>query len=277
MITAWSTPGAALLTSALADYPYAEAIGAFVVAGVLMAVVGATGLFGRILDRIPPAIVAAMLAGILFPFALAAFAALSAAPEIVAPVLVAFVLAKRILARYAVLLALLAGVAAASVTGQLDFSGVRLAVAKPLLEVPAWSLSAIVGLALPLFIVTFGSQQAPGMGVLRAAGYKTNDRLLIGSTGLFSALLAPFGSHAINLAAITAAICTGEEAHPDPQRRYVAGLACGARFGTSARRSGASSSVSSPTRSCRGGRPAAPTSDRETELSIKCRRPHPAA
>ncbi len=99
MITAWSTPGAALLTSALADYPYAEAIGAFVVAGVLMAVVGATGLFGRILDRIPPAIVAATLAGILFPFALAAFAALSAAPEIVAPVLVAFVLAKRILAR----------------------------------------------------------------------------------------------------------------------------------------------------------------------------------
>ncbi len=188
MITAWSTPGAALLTSALADYPYAEAIGAFVVAGVLMAVVGATGLFGRILDRIPPAIVAATLAGILFPFALAAFAALSAAPEIVAPVLVAFVLAKRILARYAVLLALLAGVAAASVTGQLDFSGVRLAVAKPLLEVPAWSLSAIVGLALPLFIVTLGSQQAPGMGVLRAAGYKTNDRLLIGSTGLVSTL-----------------------------------------------------------------------------------------
>ncbi|GAA2677532.1 MULTISPECIES: benzoate/H(+) symporter BenE family transporter [Actinosynnema] len=226
VVTAFSTPGAALLVTTLDDHPYGAAIGAFALAGALMAVVGFTGLFGRLLAVIPAPIVSGVLAGVLFSFGADAFRALGTAPLVVGAVVVGYLVVKRFSARYAVLGGLLLGVPAALATGT-RLTAVSLEWARPEWTAPQFTLGAAVGIGVPLFVVTLASQNAPGLAVLRTSGYPTPDRLLIGATGVTSALLAPFGSHAINLAAITAAICTGEEAHPDPRRRYAAAVSCG--------------------------------------------------
>ncbi|GIF16236.1 benzoate membrane transport protein [Actinoplanes teichomyceticus] len=227
VITAWSTPGAALLVGSLGAYRYADAVGAFLFAALGMTVLGFSGLFGRILSRVPQGIISAMLAGILLPFALDAFRQLPGAPAIVLTVLAGYFLGRRLLPNYAVLLALGAGTAVAALGHDLHLGGVRPAVALPHLTVPTVNPSALASIGLPLLIVTMASQNAPGLAVLRGSGYRPDDRLLLTGTGLASVLLAPFGSHGINLAAITAAICTGEQAHPNPRLRYVAGAACG--------------------------------------------------
>ncbi|GIG56434.1 membrane protein [Longispora fulva] len=225
VITAWSTPGAALLVTSLGDHPYRAAVGAFLFSAVAMTVIGLTGVFGRLIDRIPKGIVSALLAGILLQFVLHAFQAVPGAPVLTVAVIVVFVLAKRLLSRYAVLVALLVGVAIAAAQGQLDgLSQVTAHVTRPEFTMPAFSLSAVISIGIPMLLVTSASQNAPGLGVLRASGYTPDDRKLLGGTGIVSVLLAPFGSHAVNLAAITAAICTGPEAHPDPRRRYTAGV-----------------------------------------------------
>ncbi|MCS0638173.1 benzoate/H(+) symporter BenE family transporter [Streptomyces sp. LP05-1] len=230
VITAWSTPGAALLVTSLGAYSYAEAIGAFVVTGVVIALVGLTGVFGRLMRQVPTAVVSAMLAGILFTFGVGAFASLKSAPWIAGAVLTAYLLGKRWLPRYAVLIALAAGVLASAATSRLDIQLHGVELARPVLTAPAFSVASLIGIAVPMILATLASQNAPGMAVLTASGYRPDDRLLIGSTGVVSTVLAPFGSHAVNLAAITAAICTGPEAHRDPERRYVAGVACGAFY-----------------------------------------------
>ena len=227
VITAWSTPGAALLVTSLANYSYGDAVGAFVLASVGLTVVGFSGVFGKLMARVPTAIVSAMLAGILFSFGTEAFHSLGVAPLVAAAVLVGYVVIKRFSARYAVLGGLVLGVLAAAAGGRLHLSGLRLELAAPEWTTPTFSLPAVIGISIPLFIVTMASQNAPGLAVLQAAGYRPHDRLLIGSTGLTSMVLAPFGCHALNLAAITAAICTNDEAHPDPKRRYPAGVFCG--------------------------------------------------
>lgn len=227
VITAFSTPGAAVLVGSLGDYSYPEAIGAFVVAGLAMALAGATGVFGRAMRRVPPGVVAAMLAGVLFSFGAGVFATLDTSPAPALGSLGTYFVVKRRSPRYAVACALLAAVAVAAVFPGIHVSAGELAPALPVFTMPAFSLGAVVGIAVPLAVVTMASQNAPGLAVLAASGYRPDDRVLIGATGLVSTALAPFGGHAINLAAITAAICTGEEAHPDKRRRYVAGLACG--------------------------------------------------
>ncbi|OIN98779.1 MAG: benzoate transporter [Desulfovibrionaceae bacterium CG1_02_65_16] len=230
VIVAWSTPGAALLAAGWASYPYPEAIGAFVFAAVAITICGATGLFGALMERIPGSVVAAMLAGILFRFGVEVFTALRATPLLVAPMIVVYLLMKRLLPRYAIVATLLAGLAAAATLGLLDFSLVDASLARPELTVPTFSLGALIGLGVPLFLVTMTGQNATGLGVLRTAGYRTPGGPLVAATGIVSVLLAPFGSHGINLSAITAAICTGPEAHGDPDKRYVAGVACGAAY-----------------------------------------------
>ncbi|MGY5129419.1 benzoate/H(+) symporter BenE family transporter [Streptomyces nigrescens] len=230
VITAWSTPGAALLVTSLGAYSYAEAIGAFIVTGLVITLVGLTGVFGWLMRQVPTAVVSAMLAGILFSFGTGVFTSLKTAPVIAGSVLVAYLLAKRWLPRYAVLVALAAGVAASAVSSRLHIQLDRIELAKPVLTTPEFSLASLIGIAVPMILATLASQNAPGMAVLTASGYEPKDRLLIGSTGLVSTALAPFGSHAINLAAITAAICTGPESHRDPKRRYVAGVSCGAFY-----------------------------------------------
>ncbi|WP_435060440.1 benzoate/H(+) symporter BenE family transporter [Streptomyces sp. bgisy060] len=230
VITAFSTPGAALLVTSLGAYSYAEAIGAFLVTGVVITLVGLTGVFGRLMQQVPTAVVAAMLAGILFSFGTGVFTSLKTAPWIAGGVLAAYLLGKRFLPRYAVLIALAAGVVFSAATSQLDIRLDHIELARPVLTTPHFSVSSLIGIAVPMILATLASQNAPGMAVLTASGYQPEDRLLVGSTGLASTALAPFGSHAINLAAITAAICTGPESHRDPERRYVAGVACGAFY-----------------------------------------------
>lgn len=230
VIIAWSTPGAALLAAGWTAYPYPEAIGAFVFAAVAITVFGATGLFGALMERIPQAVVAAMLAGILFRFGVDVFTAMRATPMLVAPMLVSYLAMKRLWPRYAIVATLLAGLVAAAALGLLDFAPIEASVARPELTAPSFSLGALIGLGVPLFLVTMTGQNATGLGVLRTAGYQTPGGPLVAATGVLSTLLAPFGSHGINLAAITAAICTGPEAHGDPDKRYVAGVACGLAY-----------------------------------------------
>ncbi|MFJ2862763.1 benzoate/H(+) symporter BenE family transporter [Kitasatospora sp. NPDC087314] len=230
VITAWSTPGAALLVTSLGAYPYREAVGAFLVSAVVVTLFGVTGWFGRLIAAVPSGIVNAMLAGILFSFGAGIFGAVHSAPVLVVGSFAAFLLAKRLAPRYAVPVALLAGGVLAALTVGLPLHLGSSGPTRPVFTVPAFSWAAMVGLALPLTIVVLASQNAPGLGVMRAFGYRTDDRLLIGSTGVMSLLLAPFGSPGVNLAAITAAICSGPESHPDPRRRYVAGMSSGALY-----------------------------------------------
>ncbi|MFI5528845.1 benzoate/H(+) symporter BenE family transporter [Kitasatospora sp. NPDC051853] len=230
VIAAWSTPGAALLVTSLGDYPYREAVGAFLLSSVAVALFGVTGLFGRLMRAIPAGIVNAMLAGILFSFGAGIFTSVKSAPALVLGSFAAFLLARRFVPRYAVPVALLAGAVLAAATVGLPLHLGQGGPVRPELTVPQFSWAATVGLALPLTIVALASQNAPGLGVMRASGYDPDDRLLIGATGGLSVLLAPFGSPGVNLAAITAAICTSPESHPDPRRRYVAGMSTGVLY-----------------------------------------------
>lgn len=230
VITAWSTPGAALLVTSIGSYAYGDVIGAFVVSGLAIALIGLTGIFGRLMRMVPGAVVSAMLAGILFSFGTGVFTSLEDTPVIAGSVLLAYLLGRRLLPRYAVLIALVTGVLCSAVTSRLHIRLDHAGLVQPVFTAPSFSVASLVGIAVPLTLATLASQNAPGMAVLSASGYRADDRLLVGSTGLVSAALAPFGSHAVNLAAITAAICTGPEAHRDPRRRYVAGVACGAVY-----------------------------------------------
>ncbi len=230
VITAWSTPGAALLAAGWTAYSYPEAIGAFIAVGVAITVFGVTGLFATFMDRIPKAVVSAMLAGILFRFCVDVFTRAQAAPLLVGPMLLVWLAARRLAPRYAVLLPLVAGLLMAAAFGQLSFGAVSAAPAIPVLTTPHFTMGALLGLGVPLFVVAMAGQNATGLGVMRASGYDTPGSPLVTWTGVISTLLAPFGSHGINLAAITAAICTGPEAHADPARRYWAGIFCGAFY-----------------------------------------------
>ncbi|WP_321879102.1 benzoate/H(+) symporter BenE family transporter [Paraburkholderia bannensis] len=226
-VVAWSTPGAALLISSLPHVPYAEAIGAYIVCAVLLTAVGLTGWFDTLMKRIPAGIAAALLAGILFEIGIEIFHAAQVQTPLVLTMFFAYLLMKRFVPRYAIVGTLVVGIAAAAALGLLDFSHFHVAVAKPVFTMPAFSVQAIVSIGIPLFVVAMASQNVPGIAVIRADGYDTPSSPLIATTGLASLLLAPFGSHGINLAAITAAICTGPHAHEDRTKRYMAAVWCG--------------------------------------------------
>ncbi|MET0384267.1 MAG: benzoate/H(+) symporter BenE family transporter [Burkholderiaceae bacterium] len=230
VITAWSTPGAALLVTSLAQYRYGEVVGAYMLSAVLITLFGVTGLFSWIMERIPKAVIAAMLAGVLLRFGTSLFTSFQHVPVLVAPIVLAYFAGKRWFARYAVVAALAVGLCAAGMLGLVDVQILSISLARPVLTPPEFSLSAMVGLAVPLCFVTMASQNAPGYAVLQTAGYRVPVSPLITTTGLASLILAPFGAHGINLAAITAAICTGPESHAQPERRYVAGVACGSLY-----------------------------------------------
>jgi benzoate membrane transport protein len=225
--TAWSTPGAALLITSSSGITMPEAVGAFLVCGALVMLVGFTGWFERAMRRLPMALAAAMLAGILLRFGLDAFASLKTAFAMVFPMLCVFVAMRRLQPRYAVVGALVLGCAIAAAQGKLQLGGVTFALASPVWITPQFSLQAIIGIALPLFIVTMASQNMPGVATMRASGYQPKVSPVIGWTGFATVLLAPLGAFTINLAAITAAICMGREAHEDSSKRYVASMAAG--------------------------------------------------
>ena len=230
IITAWSTPGAALLVTSLPQYGYADAIGAYLFSALLLTLFGVTGLFSRVMERIPKGIVAAMLAGILFQFGTGLFDSLKQLPVLVLPIIMAYLVGRRFFPQYAIVVTLLLGLCIAFGLNQIDASALSVELAIPAFTSPSFSLSALVGLGIPLCFVTMASQNAPGIAVLQTAGYRIPASPLVATTGIASFLLAPFGAHGINLAAITAAICTGPEAHASRNRRYIAGVACGAFY-----------------------------------------------
>jgi benzoate membrane transport protein len=230
VVTAWSTPGAAMLVTSVAGVTMPEAIGAFMLCGVLFAVAGFSGVFERAMSRIPAGIAAGMLAGVLLRFGLSAFAALATDFALVATMLAVFLAGRRLFPRYAVPAVLAAGTVLAAAGGSLGLASVPLAISAPVFTAPSLSWQATVGVAIPLFLVTMASQNVPGVATMRAAGYTTPASPLVGWTGVTTVALAPFGGFAYNLAAITAAICMGREAHADPARRYVAAVAAGAFY-----------------------------------------------
>jgi benzoate membrane transport protein len=226
VLTAWSTPGAALLAGT-AGLSMPEAIGAFIVCGALILLFGVTGWFEKLMDRIPLAVASALLAGVLARFGLDAVLTVKSAPLMVLLMAGTYLLGKRFFPRYAVPGVLLVGIAVAALQGRLQLSAVAWAWARPVWTTPVFSVAALIGVALPLFVVTMASQNLPGVAAQRASGYLTPVSRSITVTGLATLLLAPFGGYALNLAAITAAICMGREAHEDPQRRYSAAVMAG--------------------------------------------------
>ncbi|HNS92313.1 MAG TPA: benzoate/H(+) symporter BenE family transporter [Thauera sp.] len=227
IITAWSTPAAAFLITALATTPYAEAIGAYLLSAAAFVALGLSGYFEKAIRLIPPGIAAGLLAGILLQFGIGAFGGMSIDPVLAGLLIMAYLVLKRFTARYAVVGILVLGLAFLLIEDRVDLSGLSLQLAAPVFTMPSFSLNATLSVALPLFLITLTGQYMPGMLVLRNDGFKTSANPIVTVTGLGSLLMAPFGSHAFNIAAITAAICTGREAHEDPSRRWIAGIAAG--------------------------------------------------
>ena len=232
VMVAWSTPGAAVLSTAGAagSFSMGEAVGAFMVCSLLVILVGATRGLERVADRIPMEIASALLAGVLARFGIQAFAAAQTALPLVLLMVGAYLVARRMAGRYAVVFTLVVGILWVLITGQMAWSMEPVRLAMPVFVAPQWSVSAIVSLAIPLFVVTMASQNLPGMAVIRASGYELPVSRLITMTGWASLVLAPFGAFALNFSAITAAICMGPEAHEDRRKRYTAAASCGAIY-----------------------------------------------
>ena len=232
VMVAWSTPGAAVLATAglAGGFSMAEAVGAFMACAALITVFGVTGWFEKVMNRIPMAIASALLAGVLARFGLQAFAAATTALPLVLLMLAGYLVGRRFLPRYAVVITLLAAIVYVALAGQMRWSSVTLDFAMPVFTMPRFTLSALVSLAVPLFVVTMASQNLPGVAAIRAAGYDVPISKIITMTGVATFVLAPFGAFALNLSAITAAICMGREAHPDPDKRYTAAVSCGAIY-----------------------------------------------
>jgi benzoate membrane transport protein len=227
VLTAWSTPGAALLISSAAGHSYAQLTGAFVATGVLIFIAGVSGWFERIMNRIPVAIASALLAGVLVRFGMDAFVALKTQFALAFCMLLAYLIARQWLPRYAVIAALAIGCAIAAFKGLFGSFMWPSGFTVPVAAMPEFSVAALIGVALPLFVVTMASQNLPGVATLHANGYRPPLSPVIATTGAFTAVLAPFGGYAFNLAAITAAICQGREAHADAAKRYTAVISAG--------------------------------------------------
>jgi len=239
VMVAWSTPGAAVLATAGATggFGMAEAVGAFMVCAALITLVGITGWFERIMNRLPMAIASGLLAGVLARFGMQAFTAAQTNLPLVLLMLATYLVGKRWLARYAVPLTLLVAIFYVAISAGFTGAGMQFDLAMPVFVAPHFSWSAAISLALPLFVVTMASQNLPGVAAIHAAGYSHSAAKpgipvsgMITLTGVVTLLLAPFGAFALNFAAITAAICMGREAHPDPDKRYTAAVSCGVLY-----------------------------------------------
>ncbi|GGD28064.1 benzoate/H(+) symporter BenE family transporter [Aureimonas glaciei] len=228
---AWSTPGAALLaTSALPEGGFAVAVGAFVVSGLLVILAGVIRPLGRLIALLPASLANAMLAGILFSLCLAPVRAVAATPLAGLAVAGTWLLVSRLNRLLAVPAAALVAIGVIVLTHSDGLSTLGPALPYPVGVMPVFTLASLVGIALPLFLVTMASQNIPGLAILKVNGFAPSPGPLFAVTGLFSLAAAPFGGHAVNLAAITAAICAGEEAGPARERRYWAGVVSGLAY-----------------------------------------------
>ncbi|MCT4703786.1 benzoate/H(+) symporter BenE family transporter [Enterobacteriaceae bacterium H20N1] len=227
ILTAWSTPGAALLATSLPGSSINEAVGVFIFSSALILICGATGLFARLMRLIPHTLSAAMLAGILLRFGLDAFVSLQGHFLLCGAMFAGWLLAKARAPRYAVVVALITGWVVCLVTGEFKTESITMSVVMPAFTAPHFSLSSLLGIGLPFFLVTMASQNAPGVATLKASGYSVPVSPLMVVTAAIALLLAPFGVFSVCIAAITAAICQGTEAHPDPAKRWLAAAAAG--------------------------------------------------
>ncbi|CAB3752482.1 benzoate/H(+) symporter BenE family transporter [Paraburkholderia humisilvae] len=226
VIGAWSTPGVALLITGLAHYPFSEVIGCYLAVSIIVAVLGLSGLFTRLIQHLPAHLLSAMIAGVLFEFCAGIFRSLEATPFVVLPVVVVYVVCRRVIPRYAVALALLAGIVVALPDADLSGHGLDLSIVRPELTIPGFSAESLIGLGLPLLLLAL-TQYATSIHVLRSAGFAISPRSVVGASGLMSVPLSLFGNSGINPAAIVGAMCASPECHEDPQRRYISGVVCG--------------------------------------------------
>lgn len=227
IITAWSAPGTALLLSLFPAVGMPEVVGAYLMAAVILIVIGVTGCFEKILAFIPKGIAAGMMAGILFQFGVQAFRSSVGAPLMVFAMLAAYLAGRRWWPRYGIVVVALTGFAVAFAGGRTELGALHLELAQPVFIAPHFSLGMFFSLTVPLVLVSLTGQFLPGMAVLQLAGYHPPTRAVVTGTALASLLTACFGGITIVLAAITAALCTGKDAHPEPGRRYIAGIANG--------------------------------------------------
>ncbi|MFW1985106.1 benzoate/H(+) symporter BenE family transporter [Acinetobacter guillouiae] len=227
IITAWSTPAAAFLITTLVTVPYSEAIGAYLLSALAFVILGITGYFEKLIGLIPTGIASGLLAGILLQFGIAAFTNMTIDPFLAISLFFIYLITKRFSARFAIISVLIFGFIFLLLQSRIDFSGFELKLASPIFTTPTFSINSILSVALPLFLITLTGQYMPGLLVLKNDGFHTNAKPILIVTGLGSFLMAPFGSHAFNLAAITAAICTGKESHEDPSKRWISGIAAG--------------------------------------------------
>ncbi|MDN5489901.1 MAG: benzoate/H(+) symporter BenE family transporter [Acinetobacter sp.] len=227
IITAWSTPAAAFLITTLVTVPYSEAIGAYLLSALAFVILGITGYFEKLIRLIPAGIASGLLAGILLQFGIAAFTNMTIDPFLAISLFLIYLITKRFSARFAIISVLIFGFIFLLLQSRIDFSGFELKLASPIFTTPTFSINSILSVALPLFLITLTGQYMSGLLVLKNDGFHTNAKPILIVTGLGSFLMAPFGSHAFNLAAITAAICTGKESHEDPSKRWISGIAAG--------------------------------------------------
>ena len=227
IITAWSAPGTALLITLFPALSLNEAVGAYITAAAILLLIGLSGSFERLMAAVPKGIASGMMAGILLPFGLDAFRSTATLPLLACGMIVSYLVFRRWVPRYSVMLLLVAGVVLAFLTGATRFEGVDLQLVAPQFIAPAWSWASTFSLALPLVLVTLTGQYLPGMAVLKTAGYDSGVRPIMTVNSLASLAVACTGGITIAIAAITAAMCTGPDAHHDPRRRYVAGIANG--------------------------------------------------
>ncbi len=226
IICAWSTPGAALI-AASSGLDMAAAVGAFLLAAVLMMLTAAFRPLGALIEKIPMPIAAAMLAGVIFRFVVAVFDEARVSPGLVLPLLAVFLLARLVNPFLGVIAALGVGIAVSFATGLATWPEGGLALTGLEFVTPRFDTAAMLGIGIPLYLVTMAAQNLPGFAVLRAAGYQPPVPACLFATGLASALTAPFGAHMVNMAAISASICTGPDTHPDPAQRWKAGIVYG--------------------------------------------------
>ena len=224
VVTAWSAPGTALLVALFPELSLNEAVGAYITAAVIIFIIGVSGTFDTFVRAIPKGIAAGMMAGILFQFGVGAFTAIETTPALAIGMLLSYVVFRRLFPKYTLILLLIAGVILAVVLEGASLSGVRWSIAVPQFIEPEWNLGSTLSLAIPLVLVSLTGQFLPGMAILQGAGYSVRAKPIIGVTSLVSLPMAFFGGITTVVAAITAAICTGKDAHEDPSRRYVAGV-----------------------------------------------------
>ena len=227
IITAWSAPGTALLLTLFPGVGMPEVVGAYLTAAVIVIGIGVSGYFEKIVRFIPKGIAAGMMAGILFQFGMQAFRASMDLPSVVFAMVAVYLVSKRLWPRYSIVLVALTGFAVAFAMGTTNLQVLGLTIATPVFVVPQFNIGVFFSFTVPLVLVSLTGQYLPGMAVLQLAGYRTPSRAVVTGTGLASLLTACFGGITIVLAAITAALCTGKDAHPDANKRYIAGIANG--------------------------------------------------